>query len=93
MIRFRVSTLGQWWAGNIGVYVCLHLPVCVVWQGVCILPQARSVIVSGWVYVSTLKCFCTQQSVDPYLNALKIVFTTQALACFSYNHLEKNASF
>ncbi len=38
MIRFRVSTLGQQWAGNIEVYVC----VCV-----CGVPEARSVIVPG----------------------------------------------
>ena len=57
--------------------MCLRVCVCVC------APEARSVIVPvAESIVSALKCLCTQRSVDPSLNALKIVFTTKAFAHF-----------
>lgn len=84
MIRFRVSTLGQQWAGNsVSLFVC-----------VCVVPEARSVIVPGLgVLFQPWSVSVHSDLLTPYLNALKIVFAAKSFGTLSHNHLERMHHF
>lgn len=65
------------------MFVCVYVCVCVGlrWGGGAAWGQKHYCIRAGCV-VSTLKCFGTQRSADPCVNAPKIVFTAEALTHF-----------